>query len=88
MAFAQLYDSLREEGRNPLRDLHDALDEAVLAAYGFPGDEDRLAQLLALNQSIAEEAAEGTTAPIGPGNSGLDDTTRTQSRLEPTVSFI
>lgn len=80
------YSSLREPGRNPLGDLHKKLDEAVAAAYGFSDDEDPLAQLLALNQSIAEEERGGMT-PRRPGNEGLADTKRTSSRIEPPVQL-
>jgi len=82
---ATLYDSLREPGRNPLRDLHDELDRAVLATYGFNEEDDLLAQLLALNESIAAEAEEGLTPPRGPGNRGIDGTVRTTSRIEAPV---
>ncbi len=46
-----------------LQHAHRALDEAVLAAYGWPadlGDEELLERLLALNlERAAEEAGEG-----------------------------
>ncbi|MDE2859603.1 MAG: N-6 DNA methylase [Chloroflexota bacterium] len=60
-----MYRTLEEPGNNPLRDLHDALDAAVLAAYGFDPDRDILEQLLALNLEVAAriEAGEGVTAP-------------------------
>lgn len=50
-----MYDSLRDGGASPLRDVHDALDAAVVEAYGFNPDEDLLAQLLALNLAAAED---------------------------------
>ncbi len=52
-------------GKYELRDLHDALDQAVLAAYGFNPDRDLLEQLLALNFEVAAkiEAGETVTAP-------------------------
>ena len=52
-------------GKYELRDLHDALDAAVLAAYGFDPDADLLEQLLALNFEVAAkiEAGESVTAP-------------------------
>jgi hypothetical protein len=55
MSLAMQYDTLREPGRSELRDLHDALDEAVLDAYGFSRDDDLLTQLLALNLAAFEE---------------------------------
>jgi hypothetical protein len=76
------YDSLRQPGRSRLRDLHEALDRAVLDVYGFDPDEDLLAQILALNLSVAElEQAGG--AVRGPGPQGLANTTRTTWRIEP-----
>ncbi len=53
-------------------------------AYGFSADDDVLAQLLALNQSIAEEERGGVT-PRPPGNEGLANTVRTTSRIEPPM---
>lgn len=83
----QQYNTLRDPGQNRLRDLHDRLDEAVRAAYGFSDDEDRLAQLLALNESIAEEETEGITQPRPPGNQGLDGTERTTSMIQTVVPW-
>ena len=80
------YNSLRDAaGRNPLRKLQDELDAAVQVAYGFSSDEDTLAQLLALNQSIADQERSGLTEPRRPGNEGLIGTKRTSSRIEPPV---
>lgn len=45
----QQYDALRTPGHARLRDLHNALDEAVIDLYGFSRGDDLLAQLLALN---------------------------------------
>jgi hypothetical protein len=78
------YASLRDPGRNPLRTLQEKLDEAVAVAYGFSRDEDVLAQLLALNQSIAQQEADGLT-PRRPGNEGLGNTKRTSTRIEPPI---
>lgn len=36
LTLRDLYRSLEQPGSSPLKDLHAALDEAVLAAYGFP----------------------------------------------------
>jgi hypothetical protein len=79
------YASLRDPGRNELRRLHERVDEAVLAVYGFSTEDDMLVQILALNESIAEEEGSGTTQPRRPGNEGLENTRRTQSRLEPSL---
>jgi hypothetical protein len=46
-----------------LRTLQDELDKAVAVAYGFSKDDDVLAQLLALNQSIADQERSGLTEP-------------------------
>ena len=67
---------MREPGRNPLRNLQEKLDKAVGVAYGFSSDDEALAQLLALNQSIAEEERGGVTSRR-PGNEGLANTKRT-----------
>lgn len=79
------YNSLRDPGNNPLRKLQEELDAAVEAAYGFSAEEDRLAQLLALNQSIAEQERSGLTEPRRPGNEGMAGTKRTSSRIEPPI---
>jgi hypothetical protein len=61
-----LYRTLEVPGLNPLRDLHDALDDAVRSAYGMKAKAAVLAFLLELNQLLA--AAEKAGAPIvGPG---------------------
>lgn len=60
-----LYRTLDEPGRNPLRDAQAELDAAVRAAYGMAPDADILAHLLALNQACAarEAAGESITPP-------------------------
>lgn len=60
-----LYRTLELPGANPLKDAHAALDAAVLAAYGFSPKADLLAQLLALNQTVAARItkSEPVTAP-------------------------
>jgi len=62
-----------------------ATDAAVEVAYGFNTEEDTLTQLLALNQSIAEQERSGLTEPRRPGNEGLPGTKRTSSRIEPPI---
>jgi type I restriction-modification system DNA methylase subunit len=63
-----LYRLLELPGDNPLKDAHAALDQAVLAAYGFDADRDLLAQLLELNLQVAGriEQGQGVTAPGVP----------------------
>lgn len=71
LTLGRLYGSLREPGRNELRRRHEKLDAAAFALYGFNREDDLLAQIMALNESIAEEEAGGITAPRGPGALGL-----------------
>jgi hypothetical protein len=87
ITIGQQYDSLRQPGRSRLRDLHDTLDRAVLDVYGFDPDEDLLAQLLALNLSVAEQEEAGG-AVRGPGPQGLANTIRTAWRIEPMHRLI
>jgi len=65
-----VYRTLELPGANPLKDAHAALDQTVLAAYGFNPKKDLLAQLLALNQEVAAkvERGEPVTAPGVPKN--------------------
>ncbi len=65
-----LYRTLELPGANPLKDAHAALDAAVLDAYGFNPKKDLLAQLLALNHTVAAriEANEPVTSPGIPGS--------------------
>lgn len=61
-----LYRSLDVAGKNPLKDAHAKLDEAVRQAYGFPAGEDMLESLLALNLALAAREVAGETV-VGPG---------------------
>jgi hypothetical protein len=65
LTLRELYRTTELPGKNPLKDLHAALDQAVLAAYGFDAQGDVLAQLLALNQTVAARiaASDPVTAP-------------------------
>lgn len=85
ISFEAQYSSLRDPGKNALRTLQEELDKAVALAYGFSKDDDVLAQLLALNQSIAEQEHDGLTEPRRPGNEGLAWTKRTSSRIDPPI---
>ena len=60
-----LYRTLDLPGQNPLRDLQDALDDAVRAAYGMKPTADPLAFLLDLNHQLAaaEEAGKADRRP-------------------------
>jgi SAM-dependent methyltransferase len=64
LSLRELYRTLDKPGRNPLRDLHTALDEAVATAYQIKPD-NVLGGLLALNLAVAEREANGeaVTAP-------------------------
>ncbi|WP_110092151.1 DNA methyltransferase [Streptomyces himastatinicus] len=75
------YASLQRPGKNDLRDLHAELDEAVRKAYGFAPDEDKLAQLYALNQALASE----TAAVWGPKSARHMDVRVTDYRISPPV---
>ncbi|MFC8921712.1 DNA methyltransferase [Cellulosimicrobium sp. NPDC057127] len=66
ITLAAQYDVLRRPGRSTLRDLHTALDAAVMEAYGFEPGTDVLAQLLALNHEVAAREAAGQKV-TGPG---------------------
>lgn len=59
MSLRDLYRLLEQPGKNPIKDLQATLDKAVLEAYGFSDKEDILAQLLALNLSVAEKEKKG-----------------------------
>jgi hypothetical protein len=59
-------------GANPLKDAHDALDSAVLHAYGFRAKRDLLEQLLGLNLAVAAAIKRGESvgAPGAPASYG------------------
>jgi SAM-dependent methyltransferase len=63
-----LYRTLELPGKNPLKDAHAALDDAVMKAYGFSPKKDLLQQLLDLNLEVAAAEAKGdpVTAPGFP----------------------
>ena len=61
-----VYRTLELPGKNPLKDAHAALDAAVLSAYGFSAKKDLLAQLLALNLSVAARIQVGESV-MAPG---------------------
>lgn len=67
-----VYRTLELPGKHPLKDAHAALDSSVLAAYGFSAKKDLLAQILALNQLVAEREKESksVTAPGVPPSYG------------------
>lgn len=67
-----LYRTLELPGANPLKDAHEALNAAVLDAYGFGADKDILKQLLDLNLAVASAIDKGkpVTAPGVPAAYG------------------
>jgi len=60
-----LYRTLELPGKNPLKEAHAALDEAVMKCYCFSKKKDLLQQLLELNLDVAEREQRGepVTAP-------------------------
>ncbi|MDH2916408.1 MAG: class I SAM-dependent DNA methyltransferase, partial [Gallionella sp.] len=66
LSLRELYRTLELPGKNPLRDAHKTLDEAVLTAYGFSGKKDLLTQLLHLNQVVSSQITSGKDA-VPPG---------------------
>jgi hypothetical protein len=82
VTYARQYATWDDPGRNDLRDAHEKLDRAVLDAYGFDPSEDLLAQLLALNLSIADEERQGN--PVRPpGPVGVDRPRRSTWMIQP-----
>jgi len=70
LSLRDLYRLLEQPGKNPIKDLHTALDKAVAEAYGFDVKETTntnyiLQNLLQLNLQVAakEKAGEPVTAP-------------------------
>ncbi|MBA3647411.1 MAG: class I SAM-dependent DNA methyltransferase [Chitinophagales bacterium] len=59
LTLRELYTSLETPGKNPLKNLHAALDEAVMNAYGFSSEKDILEQLLELNLEVAALETKG-----------------------------
>lgn len=68
MSLRDLYRLLEQPGKNTIKELHAALDKAVLQAYGFDETKDLLTQLLELNLSVAakEEKKQPVQAPGWP----------------------
>jgi hypothetical protein len=82
-----LYRALETPGTNPLKDAHAALDAAVLAAYGFSAKKDLLAQLLALNQAVAQRTERGkpVTPPGIPANFPTPSILTSDDCIQPTA---
>ena len=77
--------TLELPGKHPLKDAHAALDEAVLAAYGFDAKKDLLAQLLELNLAVAamEKRGEQVTALGVPPSYGDPKKLVTEDCIKP-----
>ncbi|MER8460718.1 N-6 DNA methylase [Mesorhizobium sp. M0482] len=58
-SFRELYRTLELPGANPLRDAHEALDDAVRKAFAMPAKADPLAFLFDLNKAVAATEAQG-----------------------------
>lgn len=80
-----LYRTLELPGKNPLKDAHAALDEAVLTAYGFSAKKDILQQLLDLNLEVAAAIKKGdaVTAPGVPPSYGNPADLITEDSIQP-----
>jgi hypothetical protein len=87
ITLGEQYDSLRQPGRSRLRDLHDALDRAVLKVYGFDPDEDLLAQLLALSLSLAELEQAGGAVRAGAARVGQRHPDNLADRTRPPAAM-
>jgi hypothetical protein len=68
-----------------LRDIHERLDNAVLAAYGFSPKTDLLDQLLDLNHTVAQRIVsnEPVTAPGIPPNYPNPESLVTEDCIRP-----
>jgi hypothetical protein len=71
ISLADQYNSMRDPGRNPLRDLNEALDGAVFNVYAFSDEDDLLAQLLNLNLAVANAISDSDVPARPPGPVGL-----------------
>jgi hypothetical protein len=80
-----VYRTLELPGRHPLKDAHQQLDAAVLAAYGFDAKKDLLAQLLELNLSVAalEKQGKPVTAPGIPAGYAHPERLITSDCIQP-----
>ncbi len=62
----ELYNTLDLEGKNPLKEAHKNLDEAVRSAYGMKKNEETLKFLLNLNKELYKKEKKGLKV-MGPG---------------------
>lgn len=82
----ELYNEFFHEPASRLHKLHAKLDELVMQAYGFSADADILAELLALNQTLAakEKAGEYVVGPWAPEASPA--TTQHPNKKTPSIN--
>jgi len=85
LTLRDMYRTLEQPGNNPLRDLHNALDTAVLNAYGFSATGDILAQLLDLNYQVAQaiKDKQPVTAPGIPDDYPTPDELVSEGCIQP-----
>jgi hypothetical protein len=71
----EVYRVLEAPGKDPLKQAHTALDEAVRDAYGFDKKDDVLAALMGLNRDVFSRlgAMQHVTAPGVPSDYRADD---------------
>lgn len=66
LTLRDLYRTLDKPGKNPIKDLQEELNQAVMVAYGFDPLKDLLLQLLDLNQQVHQKELMGNKV-TGPG---------------------
>ena len=62
----ELYNTLEDTGKNPLKEVHEKLDKAIREAYGMGKNEDILKFLLNLNKELYLKEEKGQKV-VGPG---------------------
>jgi SAM-dependent methyltransferase len=89
LSLRDMYATLEQPGKNPLRDLHTKLDVAVVDAYGFDPNKDMLEQLLNLNFEVVArvEAGESVTAPGIPNDFPEPESLVSEGCIQPPELF-
>lgn len=79
----EVYRVLESPGKDPLKQAHAALDEAVRDAYGFSKKDDSLSALLALNSDVFERIGrmQSVTPPGVPGDYPTPDDLISEDRI-------
>jgi hypothetical protein len=83
-----LYKALEKLGKNPLRDLHHKLDQAVIEAYNFSEKLDILQQLLDLNLDIATKEGAGETVQGAGLPNFLTESEKAEFITEDCIRFL